>query len=244
MSSMYCWICFKTPLMSFAAALYKLERKKKQKNIWKFDPTVVSPLSCLFPLWHNLSLVEIRGCRLNHTGQEQGSEGQPCSRSIIWHRGGTRGAHKVVEMLFFDAVCTETCFPPERPPSRQWGDLGNRADQLSVGITVTHGSFSQSYSAPPQHHSRLSSSSPSTGHNYSMKGNDFPKQHQLTLISWSEWKAWTWFERLEEEKYNWNWAALFTNQKLTQNNHPPHIYVSGMIEKFSAVLNLFFSTDA
>lgn len=50
-------------------------------------------------------------------------------------------------MLFFDAICTETCFPPERPPSRQWGDLWNRADQLSTGITVTHDSFSQSYSA-------------------------------------------------------------------------------------------------
>lgn len=211
---------------------------------------MVRPLSCLFPLWHNLSPVEIRGCRLNHTGQEQGSEGQPCSRSIIWHRGGTRSAHGVVEMLFFDAICTETCFPPERPPSRQWGDLWNRADRLSAGITVTHDSFSQSYSAapprPPQHCSCLSSSSPSTGHDYSMKGNDFPKQHQPTLISWSEWKAWTWVERLEEEKYNWIWAALFTNQTPSQNNHPPHIFVSGMIEKFNAVFNLFFSslTDA
>lgn len=36
---------------------------------------MVSPLFCLFPLWHNLSPVEIRGCRLNHTGQEPGGEG-------------------------------------------------------------------------------------------------------------------------------------------------------------------------
>lgn len=38
---------------------------------------------------------------------------------------------------------------------------------------------------------RLSSSSPSTGHNYSMKKNDFPKQHHPPHIPWSESKAWT-----------------------------------------------------
>lgn len=45
---------------------------------------------------------------------------------------------------------------------------------------------------PPCLSTRLSSSSLSAGHNYSMKTNNFPKQHHQTIIPWSELKAWTW----------------------------------------------------
>lgn len=79
--------------------------------------------------------------------------------------------------------------------------------------------------------SRLSSSSPSTGHNYSMKKTDFPKQHHPPFIPWSELKAWAWQQGLQISggKYNWISAVVLSNKKQSQSHYFVYIYMQEMV---------------
>lgn len=90
---------------------------------------------------------------------------------------------------------------------------------------------------------RLSSSSPSTGHNYSMKKNDFPKQHHPPTISCSVESV-----NLSRTSTGDLWRispVLFSNQKQSQSHYFMYIYMLEMIENCHTfhIIHLFLQFD-
>lgn len=78
----------------------------------------------------------------------------------------------------------------------------------------------------------LSSSSPSTDLNYSMKKNDFPKQRHKPLVPWSESKIRAWQDRGISGR-TWISVVWYSNQN---QSHLMHIY---MLEKVPCVRVIF-----